>query len=134
MLKNYESKLKFINYVVDTVEFRNNPNFEANEVSIDFNIRPEYINDDGDLIVILEVDVFKDAVANNYPFELSIRMIGYFKLEGEGDADKFRENALAIMYPYVRALVTGYTSNSNVSPLILPVINVNAMFNRNEKK
>ncbi len=122
------SSLKFINYVVDSVEFRNNPAFEADEVSIKFDIRPQYIEDDNELILIIEVDVFKDAIANNYPFEISIRMIGYFKLEGDGDIIRFRNNALAIMYPYIRTLVTGYTSNSNVTPLILPVINVNAMF------
>lgn len=127
------SSLKFVNYVVDAVKFQNNPSFEANEVSIKFDIRPEYIEDDNDLMLILEVDVFKDAVANNYPFEIFIRMIGYFKLEGDGDIGKFRNNALAIMYPYIRTLVTGYTSNSNVTPLILPVINVNAMFNKDKK-
>ena len=31
------------------------------------------------------------------------------------------------MYPYLRALVSTYTANSNVLPLILPAINVNAM-------
>lgn len=127
------SSLKFVNYVVDTVKFQNNPSFEANEVSIKFDIRPEYIEDDNDLMLILEVDVFKDTVANNYPFEIFIRMIGYFRLEGDGDIGKIRNNALAIMYPYIRTLVTGYTSNSNVTPLILPVINVNAMFNKDKK-
>lgn len=127
------SSLKFVNYMVDTVKFQNNPSFEANEVSIKFDIRPEYIEDDNDLMLILEVDVFKDTVANNYPFEIFIRMIGYFRLEGDGDIGKIRNNALAIMYPYIRTLVTGYTSNSNVTPLILPVINVNAMFNKDKK-
>lgn len=135
MAKGYESKLKFINYVVDHVEFKNNPSFEAKEVTINFDIRPEYINDndDDDLILILDIDIFKDAIANNYPFEISIRMIGYFKMEGEEDINKFKANALAIMYPYVRTLVTGYTSNSNVSPLILPLINANALVNKNRK-
>lgn len=128
-----ESSLKFVNYVVDSVQFQNNPEFEASEVSIKFDIRPEYIEDDNDLMLILEVDVFKDAVANNYPFELYIRMVGYFMIEGDGDINRFRTNALAIMYPYVRSLITGYTANSNVAPLILPVINVNAMFNKDKK-
>ncbi len=133
MANNSVSSLKFVNYVVDRVEFYNNPEFEADEVSIKFDIRPEYIEEDGDLMLILDVDVFKNAVANNYPFELSVKMIGYFKLEGDGDINRYRNNALAIMYPYIRSLVTGYTANSNVTPLILPVINVNAMFNKDKK-
>ncbi|MEZ3460842.1 MAG: protein-export chaperone SecB [Lachnospiraceae bacterium] len=133
MANNSVSSLKFVNYVVDRVEFYNNPEFEADEVSIKFDIRPEYIEEDGDLMLILDVDVFKNAVANNYPFELFVKMIGYFKLEGDGDINRYRNNALAIMYPYIRSLVTGYTANSNVTPLILPVINVNAMFNKDKK-
>lgn len=134
MANNSVSSLKFVNYVVDRVEFYNNPEFEADEVSIKFDIRPEYIEEDGDLMLILDVDVFKNAVANNYPFELFVKMIGYFKLEGDGDINRYRNNALAIMYPYIRSLVTGYTANSNVTPLILPVINVNAMFNKDKKQ
>ena len=133
MANNSVSSLKFVNYVVDRVEFYNNPEFEADEVSIKFDIRPEYIEEDGDLMLILDVDVFKNAVANNYPFELFVNMIGYFNLEGYGDINRYRNNALAIMYPYIRSLVTGYTANSNVTPLILPVINVNAMFNKDKK-
>ena len=132
MANNSVSSLKIVNYVVDRVEFYNNPEFEADEVSIKFDIRPEYIEEDGDLMLILDVDVFKN-VANNYPFELFVKMIGYFKLEGDGDINRYRNNALAIMYPYIRSLVTGYTANSNVTPLILPVINVNAMFNKDKK-
>lgn len=128
------SSLNFINYVVDSVEFHNNPAFEADEVSIKFDIKPEYIEEDHDMMLILEVHVFPDAAANNYPFELHIRMIGYFKMEGDEEIYQFRNNALAIMYPYIRSLVTGYTSNSNVAPLILPVINVNAMFGKDVKR
>lgn len=134
MANKIESRLKFVNYMVDSVEFHNNPAFEADEVSIKFDIRPEYIEEDHDMMLIAEVDVFPDAAANNYPFELFIRMIGYFKVEGSDEIDRFRKNALAIMYPYIRSLVTGYTSNSNVAPLILPVINVNAMFGNDQKQ
>lgn len=122
------SSLKFLDYAVERVEFHNNMAFEAKEVSIKFDIRPEYIEENNDLMLILDVDVFPDAAANHYPFELFIRVTGYFKKEGSGEISQFRNHALAIMYPYIRSLVTGYTSHSNVAPLILPVINVNAMF------
>ncbi len=52
------SSLNFINYVVNSVEFHNNPAFEADEVSIKFDIKPEYIEEDHDMMLILEVHVF----------------------------------------------------------------------------
>ena len=37
------------------------------------------------------------------------------------------------MYPYLRAIVSTYTASANVSPVILPAINVNAML-KNKKE
>ena len=126
--KEYPSKIKFINYVVDHIEYRSNLDFDESEVSIDFDIRPEFMQgeNDQDLIVVLDVDIFKDAEKNNYPFEMSLRLVGYFKVTDSYEKDKFKANALAIMYPYVRSIVTSYTANANVNPLILPLININA--------
>lgn len=126
--KEYPSKMKFINYVVDHIEYRSNLDFDESEVSIDFDIRPEFMQgeNDQDFIVVLDVDIFKDAEKNNYPFEMSLRLVGYFKVTDSYEKDKFKANALAIMYPYVRSIVTSYTANANVNPLILPLININA--------
>ena len=57
---------------------------------------------------------------------MSLRLVGYFKVTDSYEKDKFKANALAIMYPYVRSIVTSYTANANVNPLILPLININA--------
>ena len=40
---------------------------------------------------------------------------------------------VAILYPYARALVSTYTSNANIAPLILPTINVNQFLKNKEK-
>lgn len=134
---SYQSKMKFINYFVDNIEFKNNLKFEEGEVSIDFDVSPEFLqgDDEQDLIVILNVSIFKDAAQHNYPFEMNIRLVGYFKVIDENnDVDKFKPNAVAIMYPYIRSIVTNYTANANVNPLILPVININSLIRDKMKK
>ncbi len=129
--------MKFVNYIVDYIEFKNNLNFTEEDITIDFDIFPEFLEceDQQDLIVSLEVRIFEDAVQHNYPFEMKIRLVGYFRIEGDDrEIDKFKPNAIAIMYPYIRSIVTNYTANANVNPLILPVINVNSLIkNRNNK-
>lgn len=122
------SILRFDNYIVDRAVFKNNPKFEGDEIDIQFDIEPQFqISEEKDsMIVVLEVDIFKDAIQNNYPFEMSIALVGMFQLEGMDDnIEKFKMNAVAILYPYVRSLVTSFTANSNITPLILPTINVN---------
>lgn len=44
--------------------------------------------------------------------------------EGDVDGEKFLSNAMAILYPYIRAIVSSYTSLANIPPLTLPTINM----------
>lgn len=46
-------------------------------------------------------------------------------LRGEKQKEELTtKNTVAILFPYIRALVSNYTANANVPPLILPPINV----------
>ena len=88
------------------------------------------------MIVNLSTYIFKNSIENNYPFELEIEITGFFTTTGDA-VDRFKANAIAIMYPYVRAIVSTYTALANIPPLILPAINVNALLeqqNNNKKR
>lgn len=130
------SSLKFLNYIVNSVSYRTNdkPN-ENGSWKLKFDIKnTTRINKEKDKMTItLAVNVFKGV--EDAPFYIDVELTGYFKLEGEDDISKYEANAIAIMYPYLRAIVSNYTSSANVSPVILPAINVNAMLKRkNESK
>jgi preprotein translocase subunit SecB len=135
-----KSELKFINYKIDEIIFKNNEDFKNEKVniSIDFNKDINYIEEDGEedkVIVSLEVDVFKDPIKNNYPFHLFIRMIGFFEVTNsdlEGKDIIVNRNTIAIMFPYLRSLVSTITANSQVPPLIIPTINVNKLIDNEE--
>ena len=88
------------------------------------------------LIVELEIKVF-DKPDKAYPFRLNVEMVGFFECENceENDIEEFKPNAVAILYPYARALVTSITANANTNPMILPTINTNKLLNKeNDKK
>lgn len=128
--KNINSFLRFENYIVDSIVFKNNPNFEGDEIEVKFNIDSDInvIDKGKGMLVSLEVDIFENATKNNYPFEMSVSLIGYFTMQGEeDDIIRYKRNAVAILYPYIRAIVTNYTANANVNPLVLPTINVNKL-------
>ena len=46
------------------------------------------------------------------------------------------QNCLAILFPYLRALISSYTALANVSPILIPAINIanTNMLDENEKK
>lgn len=128
------SSLKFNGYAVDEVSFIRNRDLpeEINSWKIDFDIGSTIkINEEKNKMCInLKVEVFKST--ENPPFTMEVDIVGYFEIIGNDDIGKYKANAIAIMYPYLRAIVSTYTSSSNVLPVILPAINVNAMLEKQE--
>lgn len=140
MDKSVNSGLRFIDYRVNDIDYRTNQYFEEQNVSVKFNLsrNVEYLDDeDNTMLVSLIVSVFEGAEENNYPFSLKINMTGIFKLDNiyESERESFAEvNAVAILFPYIRSLISTITANVNVPPLILPPINVvNLIEEENDK-
>src|SRR5690625_2455599 len=130
MGKSINSGLRFIDYRVNDIDYRINQHFEEKNVSVKFNFsrNVEYLDDeDNTMLVSLIISVFEDAEENNYPFSLKINMTGIFELDDihESERESFAEvNAVAILFPYIRSLISTITANVNVPSLILPPINV----------
>lgn len=123
-----KSSLNFINYHISELTFSKNNDFEKKAVSVQFDVNSEIaFIEDNTAHVSIFLDVFKNATKNNYPFELFLSLTGVFKIENfdkERDTKLIEINSVAILFPYLRALVTTITSNANVQPLILPPINI----------
>lgn len=133
MDKKVESILRFENYIVKETKFVINETFsERKNVQLVFSIRPKVEIDKNKLRISLETEIFEDAKKNDFPFEMYVSIIGKFNTSG-GDVNKFIPNAIAILYPYVRAIVSTYTAQANVNALILPPINVNKLISENSK-
>ena len=134
-MSNYESVLKFIKYEVNEIYFRKNENYKLDEngTSIDLKIIPIVNIRENNMNITLNVNIFENAQENNKPFEMTVKLTGYFLTEG-CKPETLRANAIAILYPYVRAIVSTYTANANITPLILPAINVNKLIESQSKE
>ena len=123
------SSLKFVKYIVNQVNFRLNENIKDIPQSwqLSFNIENETKIEEleNKMSIKLCVKIFEDV--NDAPFYMDATITGFFELLGEDNIQGYEANAIAIMYPYLRAIVSTYTASANVNPLILPAINVNAM-------
>ena len=135
-MAEYESVLKFENYIVDEINFKNNNKFqfENKSIKIDFGIKKSKVVEDNKMIIKLYTEVFKNAEKNNYPFEMNLCITGYFTISDPTEKIDFEPNAIAILYPYIRSIVSTYTVNANVGPIILPAINVNEMLKKEYKR
>ena len=130
--------ITFIEYKVKKVFFEINEKFEDESVSIEFIPSSNVLVDRlaNIMTVDLEVKVFPDPYKKNYPFSMDIVIEGVFRVldEEEDDILKYKTNAIAILFPYIRSIITTYTAAANVAPLILPTINVNKMLENVDSK
>ena len=135
-MEEYKSILSFNSYIVNEVNFKYNDNFVQQSkkgTTVKFSIKPNIYKNENKLTIELITKIFENAEQNNYPFEMMVKLTGNFSTEGD-NPDKFIKNAIAILYPYIRAIVSTYTASANVTSLILPAINVNKLIDEQEKK
>ena len=118
--RNFTSSLKFNGYFVDEVTFTRNkklpPDIDSWKMDFDISSIIKISKEKNKMSINLIVEIFKST--KNPPFVMKVDMLGDFELIGEDDIEKYKANAIAIMYPYVRAIVSTYTSSSNVLPVI----------------
>ena len=131
-----KSALIFEKYVVKYINYSINEHFQKEQnLHLDFDFESDvYISEDkNSMTVELKAYIFKKPVDRNYPFEMTVCIKGFFRLEeAEEKVDMFKRNATAILFPYLRAIVSTYTANANILPVILPPVNINAFFDKKD--
>lgn len=128
-----KSCLTLKNYIVKTINFSINENFEFNQDKM-ISINPEFKRqirkiDNDTATVNLGFCVINEK--NDMPFSMEIDIEGLFYLENWEQPEQLpiiTSNAIAILFPYLRSIVSMVTANANISPYVLPVMNISALF------
>lgn len=83
--------------------------------------------------LILKVEVRGDE--KELPFDASVAISGVFVFDNvEDPMPIMKQNATAILYPYLRTTLAQLTTIANIPQLSLPVVNVVELFNVMEKQ
>ena len=126
--------LQFLGYRVVNILYDCAPEFEFpdDEISYHFNFsNTNTLISSNDFQENLEVNVFysQDGDFANAPYKLTVEIACRFVCNEEWKA-KSEANALAIMFPYLRSIVSMITSSSGREPIILPTMNVAKLFEK----
>jgi preprotein translocase subunit SecB len=126
------SVLNFEGYRVKQMEYLRNEKFNASSQNIVFD--PELhikTNVDGTNIIVNLSVVVGSVDKKEFPFKVTCEVEGEFEYNATEDTEKVgldtlaRNNCTAILYPYVRALVSNLTNASNeFAGYNMPTINV----------
>lgn len=125
-----KSKIQLIDYMVNKACYEVNDNFIDYGKAITIN--PKFTRkvnkiDESNFKLFLGVSVSGEE---NIPFFAEVIISAIFQ------SDKWEEkenqwvisNSTAILYPFLRTVLSNLTLNSNMPPYILPVININSVF------
>lgn len=134
MDKPVKSVITFDNYIVKKILLQANPHYvPADKIDLEAEFFHDIDIDFNQSLAAVELgcSIFKE-MKEHYPFSLEVEMIGFFKFDADLPPEQvenlLRVNATAIMFPYLRSIVSGITADSGFQPVILPVVNIHKMF------
>lgn len=102
-------------------------NRENQELLVDFEPEGIFYPESSKYDLKLVFKAFVSDLGPDKPFVL-IECVGQFKFENANSLEEippfFYRNAIAILFPYLRAFVSMVTLQANVPPVVLPTLNL----------
>lgn len=129
------ANLQFRDYHVTNIEYKYSPYFGEDEDPLNPQFAYSVESDPDDLSqasVTLSFSIGDPQLVNNSIY-VSVSIMGLFELSNVESEDRdtimlfYRQNALAILFPYLRGIVSDITSKGSEAPLILPTLNIMAL-------
>ena len=135
-----EGIIRFKDYRLFSLNYRCEPNYKAKsdpESRLMFNFSYGVADlASGDVQVNFLVQVYYGKESTDIeqsPFSVSVEIGGKFNAaDGMKWDHRWDANAIAIMYPYARAIISSITAQAGVDTVILPTVNVAAMLMNND--
>ncbi len=121
-----ESEFRFIGYRVTNASFSLNDVFPDGDEKFSHSIKIANKFDEKDKRL---VEVVLGVIVENEKktFKFTLELKGAFKASDSMSDELFiqlsKQNGPAILFPYARALISTYTAQANIPPVILPSIN-----------
>ncbi len=129
-----KASLQFRDYFVENINF-DRPLGHISDgklnLSTDFTHKSQLNEEENQARVVLGVNIYPEKEEDL--FSISLKLVGFFDIEvAELEKDEIQQlitlNATAILFPYLRSLVSQITMAANLpEPIILPTMNIGRM-------
>lgn len=132
-----QAVFQLVDYHVIETLYKFNPFFDEDEetgLTPKFSFSSKKNQDDPSIIAVeLGITIGDYELATQAIF-VSAKILGIFRVVSnleEDEKNKYvRVNAVALLYPYLRALVSDLTSKGSEAPIILPTMNISQMMEK----
>lgn len=133
-LNSIPGVISFLGYRLVNLSYTCDPSFEIGSPDYDstyhfaFSKGGALLSDtEYQLNLMVKICYGKTADYPNSPFRLAVEIAGRYECQ-DGWQQRWETNALAILFPYLRALVSTVTAQSGREPLVLPTVNITQFF------
>lgn len=127
-----ESVLKMHDLHFDSIEFRRLGSGGEKSAHISFQVETSMENPE---ITGIRLSAIIDKEED---YHLDIKLVAGFSFEGASELseqmkqDILDQNTIAVMFPYLRSQISLMTSQPDISPLVIPPMNIAEMFKEND--
>jgi len=121
---------------ITNLQYSTNKDFVfGNDLKLQINNQIQVIHgedeDQHEALEVLNLGVFRTAEFKDVPFVINLEIEGLFKWDEHLEKKKdmleimLKQNAPAILYGYLRPIITFVTVEANMPPLVIPLMNFN---------
>lgn len=138
MNKNTAGVIRFLGYRITKLEYVCDASYEfakEGEMCFRFQKSETAIGENG-IQLILASNIFfgsEEDDMESSPYRLSLEIAARYESD-EPWNEKWEQNALAILFPYVRAIVSSVTAQSGREPLVMPTVNIAELFKKSNEQ
>lgn len=138
-MKTVAGTISFDGYRVNELSFKRKQPIVVSEKGEKHSFSPVFSreiegNEMGKCRVTLTATVGDDE-EDTIPFSAFVSLTGQFTVEEKERAREIMEvNGTAILFPYLRAVMSQLTTGANLPPIILPTINLVEMLNKGDSE
>ena len=126
-IEKANSVLRLKNLFFDHIIFERNVKPKSDKKP--FNISVEYSDKNDNLKQVnLSCLIYKEQ------YKIEISLIGVFEISDDVDFKEilFRNNTVAIMFPYLRSEISLLTAQPGMAPIVIPPLNINNLLFKEE--
>jgi preprotein translocase subunit SecB len=133
-MNNFQSVLTLQKTAFDKLEFKRKGFKTTNELNYTLQVQFGVSKENDYRVTLVLTGDKKDE------YEFLISLSGIFHLENNGDTTEevkkelLRKNTVAILMPYLRSEVTLLTAQPETDSVVLPVFNINKLFDNDDLK
>lgn len=127
IVNNYQSIVTMDKIYFDRLEFQREKEILSDELSVKFEKSVDAMEGNNKYRVILQCTI-EDKKYNS--LRIFASMVGIFECHSEDPGllnTLINENTIAIMFPFLRSQISLLTTQPDMSPVILPPMNINSL-------